>query len=98
MHAESQLPRRAHPTDRLLLAAHGRRRGVDTSAPLSLQRAHDCGAGTLDLRWTGRDLPTLLGVELLAGDEPGGSHGDVDAGNDGVPAGPRRRPSRDAAL
>ena len=54
--------------------------------------------GTACLRRPRRDLPTLLGVELLAGDEPGRGHHHLDARHHGLPAGPRRRPARDAQV
>ena len=54
--------------------------------------------GPLRVRRPGGDLPAVLGLELLAGDEPGRRHHHLDARHDGLPAGPRRRPARDAAL
>ena len=44
------------------------------------------------------DLPEVLRLQLLARDEPGRRDRHLDAGDDGLPAGPRRRPSRDAPL
>ena len=98
LHAQPQLPRGAGPPDRHLLAAHGRRRGVDAAAAVPLQRHRHRGARAARVRRPVGDLPAVLGVELLAGDEPHGRHRHLDAGHDGLPAGPRRRPARDAAL
>ena len=44
------------------------------------------------------DLPAVLGVELLAGDEPHRRDDHLDARHDGLPARPRRRPARDAEV
>jgi crotonobetaine/carnitine-CoA ligase len=46
----------------------------------------------------GRRRATLLGVPVLARDEPDGRNRHLHAGDDGLPAGPRRRPARDAAV
>ncbi len=46
----------------------------------------------------GGHLPALLGLELLAGDEPDRRHDHLHARHHGLPAGPRRRPTRDAAV
>ena len=48
------------------------------------------------LRGTGRDLPAVLGVPVLARDEPGRRHRHLDPGHHGLPARPRHRPARDA--
>ena len=48
------------------------------------------------LRGTRRHLSTLLGLPVLARDEPGRRHHHLHAGHHGVPAGPRHRPPRDA--
>ncbi len=98
LHAQPQLPRGADPPDRHLLGAHRRRRGVDAAAAVPLQRHHHRGARPAGVRRSGRHLPPLLGVELLAGDEPGRRHGHLHARHDGLPAGPRRRPPRDAEV
>ena len=63
-----------------------------------LQRAGDRHRRHPPLRRARRHLPPLLGVAVLARDEPGRGHRHVDARDDGVPAGPRRRPPRDAGL
>ena len=54
--------------------------------------------GSLVFGGRGRDLPAVLGVELLARDEPRRRDHHVDARHDGVPARPRHRPARDAEL
>ena len=54
--------------------------------------------GPARLRRAGGDLPAVLGVELLARDEPHRRHRHLDARHDGLPARPRRRPARDAAV
>ena len=74
LHAQPQLPRGAGPPDRHLLAAHRRRRGVDAAAAVPLQRHHHRGARPARVRRPRRDLPALLGVELLARDEPRRRH------------------------
>ena len=98
LHAQPQLPRGPGPPDRHLLAAHGRRRGVDAAAAVPLQRHRHRGARAARVRRPVGDLPAVLGVELLARDEPHGRHRHLDARHDGLPAGPRRRPARDAAV
>ena len=60
----------ARPPDRHLLAAHRRRRRVDAAAAVPLQRARHGGARRARLRRARGDLPPVLGVELLARDEP----------------------------
>ena len=54
--------------------------------------------GPLVFGGRGGDLPAVLGVELLAGDEPRRRDDHVDARHDGVPPRQRRRPARDAAV
>ena len=54
--------------------------------------------GAAGLRRPGGDLPAVLGVELLAGDEPHRRDHHLDARHHGLPAGPRRRPAGDAAV
>ena len=54
--------------------------------------------GLADLRRPGRDLPAVLGVELLVGDEPGRRHRHLHARHDGVPPRQRHRPARAAAV
>ena len=70
LHAQPQLPRGAGPPDRHLLAAHRRRRGVDAAAAVPLQRHRHRRARPARVRRPGGDLPAVLGVELLARDEP----------------------------
>ena len=98
LHAQPQLPRGARPPDRHLLGAHRRRRGVDAAAAVPLQRARHRRARLARVRRPRRDLPPVLGVELLAGDEPRRRDHHLDARHDGVPARPRRRPARDAEV
>ena len=99
LHAQPQLPRRPGQPDRHLLGAHapttwcGRRCRCSTSTPSST-----AVVGTAGVRRPGRHLPPLLGLELLAGDEPGRRHHHLHARHHGLPAGPRRRPARDAAI
>ncbi len=68
------------------------------AAPVPLQRHRHGRAGAAGLRRPCGDLPPVLGVELLAGDEPHRRHHHVDAGHDGLPPGPRRRPPGDAVV
>ena len=98
LHAQPRLPRGAHQPDRLLLAAHRRRRAVDPAADVPLQRARHRGARLAGVRRPLGDLPPVLRLQLLAGDEPHRRHHHVDARHDGVPARPRRGPSGDAEV
>ena len=71
----------------------GRRSRCSTTTRSSPRcSARSCSAGAVG------DLPAVLGVELLARDEPRRRHHHVDARHDGVPPRPRRRPARDAAV
>ncbi len=54
--------------------------------------------GHAPLRRAWRHLPPVLRVAVLARDEPGRGHRHLDPRDDGLPAGPRRRPARDAGL
>ena len=67
-------------------------------AAVPLQRARDRGARLARVRRSRCDLPPVLGVELLAGDEPRRRDDHVDARHDGLPARARHRPARDAEL
>ena len=98
LHAEPQLPRHAVAPDRRVLAAHRRRRGVDAAAAVPLQRHRHRRARPAGLRRPGGDRAPLLGVAVLAGDEPRRRHGHLDARHDGLPARPRRRPPGDARV
>ena len=98
LHAQPRLPRHAVPADRGLLAAHRRRRGVDAAAAVPLQRHRHGRARPARLRRPRRDLPAVLRVELLVGDEPRRRHDHLDARHDGVPPRQRHRSSRAAAL
>ena len=98
LHAQPPLSRGPGQPDRHLLEAHGRRRGVDPVAAVPLQRHLHRGGRAAGVGWSGRHLRALLGVQLLAGDEPGGRHHHLHARDHGLPVGPRRRPSRDAPI
>ena len=56
------------------------------------------GGGHARGRRARRHLQAVLGLTVLAGDEPGRRDHHVDARDHGLPARPRHRPSRDAAL
>ena len=90
---------RPRAPDRHLLASArpttwcGRRCRCSTSTPSSPPCSGRCVFGGRAAIYR-----PLLGVELLAGDEPHRRHDHVDARHDGVPARPRRRPARDAAV
>src|SRR5207237_434348 len=78
LHAQPQLPRRARPSDRYVLADDGRRRDLDPVAAVPLQRARHRSARCARIRRPRRDRAALRGVELLARDEQGRCHGHVD--------------------
>ena len=96
LHAQPQLPRGRWPARSAI--CWGRTADdvrVDAAAAVPLQRASSppCSA---PLIFGGRSaIYRRFSVsQLLAGDEPDRRHHHLDARHDGVPAGPRRRPTR----
>ena len=93
LRAEPQLPSVDRAPDHLVLAADPRGRGVDPAAAVPLQRdllhAHRDPAQ----RRPCRAGPPLLGVGLLARDQPHRRHDRLAARLAGRARGPRRRPS-----
>ena len=71
---------------------------VWTPLPLFHFNAIVSGARPARVRRSVGDLPPVLGVELLVGDEPSRRHGHVDARHDGVPPRQRHRSTRAAVV
>ena len=71
---QQQLLRHPRPSDRDHVGARSRRRGVDAAAAVPLQRGVGRARRHVAHRWAGSDLPEVLGVELLARDQPHRRH------------------------
>ena len=95
LHAQPQLPRGRSPARSASAGGAPPRTWCGPRCRCSTStRIVTAVLGAAGLRRPVGDLPPLLGVELLAGDEPDRRHDHLDARHDGVPAGPRRRPAR----
>ena len=102
LHGQPQLHRDADQADRHDVGPRPRRRRVVAVAVVPLQRGHRHARRHAPHRRAGRDLPEVLGVELLARDQPRGrdprqharQHGHAPGQRPDAPRGPRLRLAR----